>query len=125
MILNKNNTMKDLKTYIIKESKSNIQKQKEELRRMFREVNFKADKALLNPNDYIGFELWEKDEDGEYYFIHIDMGSSVEEVKEFFKTPVKSIKSIHQWYAAPERGGDEYITDKDNYGKLIELRNNK
>lgn len=117
--------MKDLKTYIIEYSKSNIQKQKEELRRMFREVNFKADKVLANTNDYIGFELWEKDEDGEYYFIHIDIGSSVEEVKEFFKTPVQKIKSIHQWYAGPEGGGDEYITDKDNYGKLIELRNRK
>ena len=117
--------MKDLKTYIMEHSKSNIQRQKEELRRMFREVNFKADKALLNSNDYIGFELWEKDEDGVHYFIHIDSGSSMEEVKEFFKTPVQKIKSIHQWYAGPEKGGDEYITDKDNYGKLIELRNSK
>lgn len=116
--------MKGLKTYIMENLKSNIQKQKEELRRMFREVNFKADKALLNTNDYIGFELWEKDEYGEYYFIHIDMGSSTEEVKEFFKTPVKKIKSIHQWYSDSE-GGDEYITDKDNYGKLIERRNSK
>ena len=36
-----------LKTYIMEYSKSNIQKQKEELRRMFREVNFKADKSTI------------------------------------------------------------------------------
>lgn len=96
--------------------KSNIQKMKEVLKAQLKDAEYK----LFAPcsNDYIGFELNEKDEDGEYYFDHIDAFSTKEEIIEFLKTPVSKIRKIVEWYAGYERGGCEYVTDKENYGKL-------
>lgn len=83
--------------------KSAIQKFKENMRSVFNQNRWDA-KLFCNGNDYIGYTLREKNEDGENYFTHIDECSTEEELREFLKIQVKNIKSIHYWI-----GGEEII----------------
>lgn len=83
--------------------KSKIQEFKENMRSVFNQNRWDAT-LFCNGNDYVGFVLKEKDEDGENYFTHIDECSTEKELREFLKIQVKDIKSIHYWI-----GGEEII----------------
>ena len=94
-------------------TKSNIQRKKEEIRQSLKLNKYKAS-SICTGNDYIGFELFEKDENDENYFQHIDESSTAEEVKEFLKIPVSKIKAIYSWFTGIEYGA-EYMTNRDVY----------